>query len=120
MTVRVAIAGATGYAGGELLRLLLAHPEVEIGALTAGSSAGTPLLAHHQHLTPLADRVVAETTAANLAGLPSLSIPAGFVDGMPVGMKMTATHFHEARLLGLAHQYQRDSDWHLRAPAAFT
>ena len=67
MTVRVAIAGATGYAGGELLRLLLAHPEVEIGALTAGSSAGTPLLAHHQHLIPLADRVVAETTAANLA-----------------------------------------------------
>ncbi|MCC6710122.1 MAG: Asp-tRNA(Asn)/Glu-tRNA(Gln) amidotransferase subunit GatA [Gammaproteobacteria bacterium] len=60
------------------------------------------------------------TTAANLAGLPSLSIPAGFVDGLPVGMQMTAAHFDEARMLGLAHQYQRDSDWHLRAPAAFT
>ena len=59
------------------------------------------------------------TTAANLAGLPSLSIPAGFVDGLPVGMQLTATHFDEARLLGLAHQYQRDSDWHQRAPAAF-
>jgi len=68
MTVKVAVAGATGYAGGELLRLLLAHPEVEIGALTAGSSAGTPLLAHHQHLTPLAGRTVVATTAANLAG----------------------------------------------------
>ena len=59
------------------------------------------------------------TTAANLAGLPSLSIPAGFVDGLPVGMQLTATHFDEARLLGLAHQYQRESDWHQRAPAAF-
>ncbi|MFZ0530618.1 MAG: N-acetyl-gamma-glutamyl-phosphate reductase [Propionicimonas sp.] len=68
MTVRVGVAGATGYAGGELLRLLLAHPEVEIGAVTAGSSAGTSLLSHHQHLTPLADRVVAHTNAANLAG----------------------------------------------------
>lgn len=68
MTITVAVAGATGYAGGEALRLLLGHPEVEIGALTAGSSAGTPLLSHHPHLTPLADRVVTETTAANLAG----------------------------------------------------
>ncbi len=68
MTIKVAVAGATGYAGGELLRLLLAHPEVEIGALTAGASAGTSLLSHHQHLLPLADRTVVETTAANLAG----------------------------------------------------
>ena len=60
MTIKVAVAGATGYAGGELLRLLLAHPEVEIGALTAGSSAGTTLLSHHQHLLPLADRTVVE------------------------------------------------------------
>ncbi|MCA0296855.1 MAG: N-acetyl-gamma-glutamyl-phosphate reductase [Actinobacteria bacterium] len=68
MTIKVAVAGATGYAGGELLRLLLGHPEVEIGALTAGSNAGTPLLAHHQNLTPLADRTVVETTTAHLAG----------------------------------------------------
>nr|WP_300144122.1 N-acetyl-gamma-glutamyl-phosphate reductase [Propionicimonas sp.] len=68
MTIRVAVAGATGYAGGELLRLLLGHPEVELDALTAGSNAGTPLLSHHQHLVPLADRTVVETTAANLAG----------------------------------------------------
>lgn len=68
VTISVAVAGATGYAGGELLRLLLAHPEVRIGALTAKASAGTPLLQHHQHLTPLADRVVADTTIDNLAG----------------------------------------------------
>jgi N-acetyl-gamma-glutamyl-phosphate reductase, common form len=68
MTVRVAVAGATGYAGGELLRLLLGHPEVEIGVLTAGSSAGSSLLSHHQHLIALADRQVVETSAANLSG----------------------------------------------------
>ncbi len=68
VTVRVAVAGATGYAGGELLRLLLGHPEVEIGALTAGSSAGTPLGDAQPHLVPLAGRTVAETTAENLAG----------------------------------------------------
>lgn len=68
MTVRVAVAGCTGYAGGELLRLLLGHPDVEIGALTAKSSAGSRLAEHHQHLFPLADRVVADTTPANLAG----------------------------------------------------
>jgi N-acetyl-gamma-glutamyl-phosphate reductase len=68
MAIKVAVAGATGYAGGELLRLLLGHPEVEIGALTAGASAGTGLLSHHQHLLPLAGRTIVETTAANLAG----------------------------------------------------
>ena len=68
MTLKVAVAGATGYAGGELLRLLLGHPEVEIGTLTAGSSAGTTLFSHHPHLLPLAGRVIADTTAENLAG----------------------------------------------------
>ncbi|MEV4057192.1 N-acetyl-gamma-glutamyl-phosphate reductase [Amycolatopsis sp. NPDC049688] len=68
MTVNIAVAGASGYAGGELLRLLLTHPEVEIGALTAASSAGTKLGVHQPHLVPLADRVLAETTPENLAG----------------------------------------------------
>ncbi|WP_156753867.1 N-acetyl-gamma-glutamyl-phosphate reductase [Actinokineospora pegani] len=68
MTIRIAVAGASGYAGGELLRLLLAHPEVEIGALTAGGNAGSPLGEHQPHLLPLADRVLAETTAETLAG----------------------------------------------------
>ncbi|WP_410597176.1 N-acetyl-gamma-glutamyl-phosphate reductase [Amycolatopsis sp. lyj-23] len=68
MTVNIAVAGASGYAGGELLRLLLTHPEVEIGALTAASSAGTKLGVHQPHLVPLADRVLAETTPETLAG----------------------------------------------------
>ncbi|MFJ9835322.1 N-acetyl-gamma-glutamyl-phosphate reductase [Streptomyces sp. NPDC101169] len=68
MAVRAAVAGASGYAGGEVLRLLLAHPEIEIGALTASSNAGRRLGALQPHLLPLADRVLAETTPENLAG----------------------------------------------------
>lgn len=67
-TIRVAVAGASGYAGGELLRLLLGHPNVEIGALTAASSAGTALGDHHPHLVPLADRILDATDADTLAG----------------------------------------------------
>jgi len=68
MTFTAAVAGATGYAGGELLRLLLGHPDFQIGALTAGASAGTRLGEHQPHLAPLADRVVADTAAETLAG----------------------------------------------------
>ncbi|MEU6702832.1 N-acetyl-gamma-glutamyl-phosphate reductase [Streptomyces wuyuanensis] len=68
MALRAAVAGASGYAGGELLRLLLAHPGVEIGALTANSNAGQRLGALQPHLPPLADRVLAATTAEVLAG----------------------------------------------------
>ncbi|MEU6472908.1 N-acetyl-gamma-glutamyl-phosphate reductase [Streptomyces massasporeus] len=68
MAVRAAVAGASGYAGGELLRLLLAHPEVEIGALTGNSNAGQKLGALQPHLLPLADRVLQETTPDVLAG----------------------------------------------------
>ena len=66
--VTVAVAGASGYAGGEVLRLLLSHPGVEIGALTAASSAGTALGAHHPHLVPLAGRVLQPTTTETLSG----------------------------------------------------
>ena len=68
----VAVAGASGYAGGEILRLLLGHPglsdgSLTIGALTAAASAGTLLGEHHPHLLPLADRVVESTDADVLA-----------------------------------------------------
>ncbi|MFE9774278.1 N-acetyl-gamma-glutamyl-phosphate reductase [Streptomyces sp. NPDC005931] len=68
MAVRAAVAGASGYAGGELLRLLLAHPEVEIGALTGNSNAGQRLGALQPHLLPLADRVLRPTSPEVLAG----------------------------------------------------
>ncbi len=65
--MRVAVAGASGYAGGELARLLLGHPEAEIGALTAASSAGSRLGDSQPHLVPLADRVLLPTTVETLA-----------------------------------------------------
>ncbi|WP_028477466.1 N-acetyl-gamma-glutamyl-phosphate reductase [Nocardia sp. CNY236] len=71
--VRVAVAGASGYAGGEVLRLLLGHPayrtgRLTLGALTAGGNAGSTLGQAHPHLLPLADRILAPTTSAELAG----------------------------------------------------
>ncbi|MDZ4266746.1 MAG: N-acetyl-gamma-glutamyl-phosphate reductase [Mycobacterium sp.] len=69
----VAVAGASGYAGGEILRLLLGHPayaagRLTIGALTAAASAGTPLAEHHPHLLPLAGRTLEPTEIDILAG----------------------------------------------------
>ena len=71
--ITASVVGVTGYAGAEILRLLLSHPAytsgtLRIGALCAGSSAGTPLGEHAPHLIPLADRVVQETSAEVLAG----------------------------------------------------
>ena len=66
--MRVAVAGASGYAGGEVVRLLLQHPELEVGALTASANAGQPLGSVHAHLTPLADRLLDDTTPEVLAG----------------------------------------------------
>ncbi|WP_019624899.1 Asp-tRNA(Asn)/Glu-tRNA(Gln) amidotransferase subunit GatA [Thioalkalivibrio thiocyanoxidans] len=59
------------------------------------------------------------TIAANLAGLPAMSLPAGEIDGLPVGLQLIGNYFDEARLLGVAHQYQQETDWHTRVPAAF-
>jgi len=67
-SLSVAVAGASGYAGGEVLRLLLGHPAVRIGALTAGSNAGVLLGALQPHLVPLADRVLEPTTLEVLDG----------------------------------------------------
>lgn len=69
----IAVVGASGYAGGEILRLLLGHPaftdgRLTIGALTAADSAGTTLADHHPNLPPLGDRVLQATDADALAG----------------------------------------------------
>lgn len=66
--ISVAVAGASGYAGGEVLRLLLAHPNVEIGALTGGSNASENFGRLQPHLGPLADRTLEATTPEVLAG----------------------------------------------------
>jgi N-acetyl-gamma-glutamyl-phosphate reductase len=67
MGVRVAVAGASGYAGGELLRLIDGHPGMELGPVTAEASAGTPVAELHPQLAGLADRVFEPTDAELLA-----------------------------------------------------
>jgi aspartyl-tRNA(Asn)/glutamyl-tRNA(Gln) amidotransferase subunit A len=59
------------------------------------------------------------TIATNLAGLPGLSIPAGFVDGLPVGLQLTGNYFEEGKLLNIAHQYQQITEWHKQTPSGF-
>jgi len=87
--VTAAIAGASGYAGGEILRLLLGHPDIQVGAVTAASSAGMRVGDVHPHLTPLADRLLLETTPESLAGhdVVFLALPHGasaaIVDQLP-------------------------------------
>jgi aspartyl-tRNA(Asn)/glutamyl-tRNA(Gln) amidotransferase subunit A len=59
------------------------------------------------------------TIGANLAGVPALSIPCGFVRDLPVGLQICGPHFAEAKLLNVAHAYQKETDWHRRIPAAY-
>ena len=57
------------------------------------------------------------TLSANMAGIPAMSAPAGFVNGRPVGLHIMGNYFNEAKLLNIAHQYQQITDWHLQTPA---
>jgi aspartyl-tRNA(Asn)/glutamyl-tRNA(Gln) amidotransferase subunit A len=59
------------------------------------------------------------TIAANLAGIPAMSLPGGFVNGLPVGIQLMGNYFDEERLLKVAHQYQMATDWHRRLPGGF-
>ncbi len=56
------------------------------------------------------------TIATNLAGLPGMSVPAGFANDMPVGLQIIGNYFAESRLLNVAHQYQLNTDWHKQMP----
>ncbi len=79
MTYSVAVSGASGYAGGEILRILAAHPDVEIRTVTAHSNAGQPLIQHQPHLRSLAHLTLRETTPDVLAGhdIVFLALPHG-------------------------------------------
>ncbi|TCI99915.1 N-acetyl-gamma-glutamyl-phosphate reductase [Aeromicrobium sp. IC_218] len=107
--IRVAVAGASGYAGGEVLRLLLQHPQVEIGALTAASSAGSRLVEHQPHLTALHDRVLEPTDAQTLSGHDVVFL------GLPHGHSgaVAATLGDDALVvdLGADHRLTSAQDW---------
>lgn len=79
MTFTAAVAGASGYAGGEVLRLLASHPDIMVTTVTAASSAGQRLGDIHPHIAPLADMVIEETTPETLSGhdLVVLALPHG-------------------------------------------
>ncbi|HVN11639.1 MAG TPA: N-acetyl-gamma-glutamyl-phosphate reductase [Kineosporiaceae bacterium] len=84
----IAVAGASGYAGGEVLRLALGHPELEVGVVTAASRAGSRLGEIHPHLVPLADRVLAPTRPEVLAGhdVVVLALPHGESAGLAAAL----------------------------------
>ncbi len=87
---------------------VLAGPVAPTTAFPIGEKAGDPVKMYLEDIF---------TVPASLAGLPALSIPCGFdAKGLPVGLQLMGSHFSEARLLGVAHRYQKATDWHSRVP----
>jgi N-acetyl-gamma-glutamyl-phosphate reductase len=104
MGIRVAVAGASGYAGGELLRLLAGHPDLEIAAVSAGSSAGKPITSVHPNLTghPAFDGKDFETTTAEALGDAELIFMA-----LPHGESATlAAQLPGARIIDLSADFR--------------
>jgi aspartyl-tRNA(Asn)/glutamyl-tRNA(Gln) amidotransferase subunit A len=90
---------------------VLIGPTTPTPAFELGAKTGDPVTMYLNDIY---------TIGANLAGLPAISVPCGFVQGLPVGMQIIGPHFSEPRLLNVAHRYQRETDWHRRAPPGFT
>jgi N-acetyl-gamma-glutamyl-phosphate reductase len=112
MGIRVAVAGASGYAGGELLRLLAGHPDLEIAAVSAGSSAGQPITSIHPNLTghPAFDGKNFETTTAETLGGAELIFMA-----LPHGESATlAARLPGARIVDLSADFRLGDEaaWH--------
>jgi aspartyl-tRNA(Asn)/glutamyl-tRNA(Gln) amidotransferase subunit A len=86
----------------------------------AGPTAPTPAFAIGERVDDPITMYLSDifTIAANLAGLPGLSLPAGFSGELPVGLQLIGDHFAEGRLLNVGHRYQQATDWHRRSPPA--
>ncbi|CAN7174215.1 Asp-tRNA(Asn)/Glu-tRNA(Gln) amidotransferase subunit GatA [Variovorax paradoxus] len=89
---------------------LIAGPAAPTTAWKIGEHGGDPVADY------LADIF---TLPASLAGLPGMSVPAGFDAGMPVGLQLIGNYFGEAKLLNAAHRFQQATDWHMRTPEGF-
>lgn len=89
---------------------LIAGPAAPTTAWKIGEHGGDPVADY------LADVF---TLPASLAGLPGMSVPAGFDAGMPVGLQLIGNYFGEAKLLNAAHRFQQATDWHMRTPEGF-
>lgn len=109
MTFTVAVAGASGYAGGELLRLLAAHPEFDITTVTAHSNAGAPLVALQPHLRSLKHLTLSETTPEVLTGHDIVFV------ALPHGKSGELTSHLDADTLvidcGADHRLESQADW---------
>lgn len=109
MSYSVAVAGASGYAGGELLRLLSAHPDLEVTTVTANQNAGQPLIATQPHLRSLAHLTLQETTPETLAGHDVVLL------ALPHGKSGEVTkHLPESTLVidcGADHRLVSEADW---------
>jgi N-acetyl-gamma-glutamyl-phosphate reductase len=109
MTFSVAVAGASGYAGGELLRILSSHPDFEVRTVTAHSNAGSPLVAHQPHLRSLAHLSLVDSTAQNLAGhdVVFLALPHGASGEITAALGET----HLVVDCGADHRLTDKADW---------
>jgi aspartyl-tRNA(Asn)/glutamyl-tRNA(Gln) amidotransferase subunit A len=89
---------------------VLAGPTTPTAAFRIGAKTADPITMYLNDIY---------TIGANLAGLPAMSVPCGFVEGLPVGLQIVGPHFSEARILNVAHRYQLATDWHRRSPEGF-
>jgi aspartyl-tRNA(Asn)/glutamyl-tRNA(Gln) amidotransferase subunit A len=87
---------------------IIAGPTTPGPAFALGAKANDPVSMYLEDVY---------TLAVNLAGLPGMSVPAGFVDNKPVGLQLIGKHFGESKLLNVAHQYQQVTDWHAQHPS---
>lgn len=86
---------------------VILSPTTPSTAFACGAKSGDPVQMYLEDIF---------TITTNLAGLPGLSMPAGQINGLPIGMQLTGNYFDEARILNVAHKFQQQTDWHTRAP----
>lgn len=111
------------YMKAQKIRRLVAedfHKSLEEVDVILGPTTPTTAFAHQKQQDIISTYLNdIYTVAVNLAGLPAVSIPAGFSEGMPVGMQLIGNYFAEEKLLNIAHKYQQVTDWHKKIPEGF-